>query len=529
MACVTEDDQLFNICQSGDLEAFKMLYNQNNSILDRKISGLEETPLHLASRFKHMVLVKEILKNGNHMAKARNGEEDTALHVACRQGERDIVEELLKACSFLPYILNKNKQSALYQACSCGHEDLASLLCQRMIFSGRDGISASCLRIASFKGYKDIVWKIIEENPSLATINGNLVAIKLLLTKLPIKVDNANNEGMTALDILEKNQPSEAEEERAEIIKQLKDRKRPDPISQTTMQETSLNNMEQGLMISLNNMEQALMASLNNMELALMTSLNNMEQGLMTSPNNMEQGLMTSPNDMQHAPPVSQAPRQETPPNNLQQTLTGSQGTMHEAPLNIQPQAPSQSEVTMHEASLGNAQPAQPVSQAPRQETSLNDCMRQALTVLQATMQETSLKNKQQALMVVAGLIVTLTFQAGLNPPGGLWQDSEQGNQTNHEPGKAIQSETNLWLFTVFLASDALGFISSLALIPLIMILQTNTLRCVNSLVVMALVSVEVAFLIGLIMISDRAPRGPKMRSSKEAETWAVLLALGKA
>eukprot|EP00268_Persea_americana_P002370 TRINITY_DN107131_c0_g1_i1.p1 TRINITY_DN107131_c0_g1~~TRINITY_DN107131_c0_g1_i1.p1 ORF type:complete len:147 (+),score=6.85 TRINITY_DN107131_c0_g1_i1:91-531(+) len=121
-------------------------------------------------------------------------------------------------------------------------------------------------------------------------------------------------------------------------------------------------------------------------------------------------------------------------------------------------------------------------------------------------MQETSLKNMQQALMVVAGLIVTLTFQAGLNPPGALWQDSEQGNQTNHKPGKAIQSETNLWLFTVFLASDALGFILSLALIPLIMTLQTNTLRCVNSLVVMALVSVEVAFIIGLFMISDRKP-----------------------
>ena len=154
MACVTEDDQLFKICQSGDLEAFKMLCNRNNSILDRKISGLEETPLHLASRFKHLVLLKEILKYGNHMAKARNGEEDTPLHVACRQGERDIVEELLKACSFLPYILNKDKHSALYLACSCGHKDLASLLCQRMIFSGRDGISASCLRIASSKGYK---------------------------------------------------------------------------------------------------------------------------------------------------------------------------------------------------------------------------------------------------------------------------------------------------------------------------------------------------------------------------------------
>lgn len=153
MACVTEEE-LFEICQSGNLEKFKGLYSRNKSILDRKISGLEETPLHLASRFKHTMLVEEILKYGNHMAKARNEEEDTPLHVACRQGERDIGEQLLNACSFLPYILNKDNQSALFVACSCGHMDLASLLCQRMNFSGWDGISASCLRIASSKGYK---------------------------------------------------------------------------------------------------------------------------------------------------------------------------------------------------------------------------------------------------------------------------------------------------------------------------------------------------------------------------------------
>lgn len=114
-----------------------------------------------------------------------------------------------------------------------------------------------------------------------------------------------------------------------------------------------------------------------------------------------------------------------------------------------------------------------------------------------------SMTTMQQTLMVVAALIVTVTFQAGLNPPGGMWQESGRGKYS-HKPGKAIQSKTAPWLFAFFMASDALGFIVSLALIPIIMILRKEMLMYVNSLVVAALISVEVAFILGLIMISDR-------------------------
>ncbi|XXG58061.1 hypothetical protein AAC387_Pa04g0466 [Persea americana] len=138
-----------------------------------------------------------------------------------------------------------------------------------------------------------------------------------------------------------------------------------------------------------------------------------------------------------------------------------------------------------------------------------SDYYRKRVIIKQLTARKTaspkSVNDIQQALIVVAGIIMAITYLAGLNPPGGVWHNSDLGNGRNHRPGKAIQSETAPWLITVFLVSDTLGFIVSLSLIPIIMILQKETMVYVNSLVVVALISIEVAFILGLIMILDTA------------------------
>ncbi|GKE38734.1 zinc finger, CCHC-type containing protein, partial [Tanacetum coccineum] len=48
------------------------------------------------------------------------------------------------------------------------------------------------------------------------------------------------------------------------------------------------------------------------------------------------------------------------------------------------------------------------------------------------------LDRKRNSLMVVASLIATMAFQAGVNPPSGVWQDDSPNNDPLHMAGYAI-------------------------------------------------------------------------------------------
>ncbi|KAH1056834.1 hypothetical protein J1N35_034899 [Gossypium stocksii] len=66
------------------------------------------------------------------------------------------------------------------------------------------------------------------------------------------------------------------------------------------------------------------------------------------------------------------------------------------------------------------------------------------------------LTRKRDSLMVVASLMATMSFQAGLTPPGGLWQDDFTGTGTerSHEAGHSIIADTNQSYSTQYLAAN---------------------------------------------------------------------------
>nr|GMD47945.1 ankyrin repeat-containing protein At3g12360-like [Ipomoea batatas] len=81
------------------------------------------------------------------------------------------------------------------------------------------------------------------------------------------------------------------------------------------------------------------------------------------------------------------------------------------------------------------------------------------------------LSRKRDSIMVVASLIATMAFQAGVNPPGGVWQENSPPKDSPHphKAGEAVMAYNHAKvIYRYFIQTNTTAFVSSLSTILLL-------------------------------------------------------------
>ncbi|KAL2237019.1 ankyrin repeat-containing protein At5g02620-like [Sesamum indicum] len=163
------DRRLQESVTSGDVEALWKLVEQDDSIIRQRVTGSLNTVLHVAARFGHLELTKEIVEKWPEMVSLENAYLETPLHEACREGHLEIVRLLLETDPSVAYKVNCREESVLFAACEKGRTDVVKELLNfpRLLMLELDMENTS-LHVAASSGYTEIVKEILKARADFA-------------------------------------------------------------------------------------------------------------------------------------------------------------------------------------------------------------------------------------------------------------------------------------------------------------------------------------------------------------------------
>lgn len=144
------------------------------------------------------------------------------------------------------------------------------------------------------------------------------------------------------------------------------------------------------------------------------------------------------------------------------------------------------------------------------------------------------LSKKRETVMVVASLIATMAFQAGVNPPGGVWQENgklDDWGRPLHKAGESVMAYNHAKPFRYFLRVNTIAFVSSLSTILLLIsgLPFRRRLFMWGLMVIMwsTVTSIALTYGIAIYIITPRKDREPLGQIIELGITvWCGLMAL---
>ncbi|XP_077218577.1 uncharacterized protein LOC143852839 [Tasmannia lanceolata] len=161
------DRRVYAATLRGDVPTFLSLVRENPDVLEQVSSN---TVLHIASRCGHFELVSEIIRLTPKMLSAENEKMETPLHEASREGHVQVVVLLLETDPWIAYKLNRKNESALFAASAHGHLEVVKHLLIKfpMLLKSEEDDASTSLHVAAAGGYTDIVREILNKSPDYA-------------------------------------------------------------------------------------------------------------------------------------------------------------------------------------------------------------------------------------------------------------------------------------------------------------------------------------------------------------------------
>ncbi|PIN19881.1 hypothetical protein CDL12_07428 [Handroanthus impetiginosus] len=118
------------------------------------------------------------------------------------------------------------------------------------------------------------------------------------------------------------------------------------------------------------------------------------------------------------------------------------------------------------------------------------------------------LNEKRDAIMVVAVLIATMAFQAGMSPAGGVWQEDSDA----HRAGEAVMARNHPKAYESFARFNVIAFLSSLTSILLLisglpLIRRRLFMWILVPIMWLTVTSIAVTYAISIVMVTPEKQR----------------------
>ncbi|KAJ7963053.1 Ankyrin repeat-containing protein [Quillaja saponaria] len=415
----------FVACSHGHLDAVNLLLNQPG-LVSLGEAGTDQTCIHVAASKGHTDVVRELLNACLELAQVTDENGNSPLHYACNEGHRDIAWMLLRRDANLALQYNNNGYTPLHLAVKNGKvsvlEDVVLSVAASLHYLTREEetIFHLAVRYGQYDGLRLLVHVSIGTNLlhcqdrygstalHLAVTGGRHKIAEYLINKTKLEINTRNSEGLTALDILD--QAKDSEENRhleATFVKAGGKR--------------SLQFLSRSLEVS----------------------------GAKTRfPITSKDSLLHSYMENELDSSIEMVSLTTSPPGVSKSTLSRISSLHHQA-------AERYDNETYKPESFSPTNFQQHRHLSKRHRKNLEKLYNNR-RIKQHEMYTEALQNARNTIILVSILIATVTFSAGISPPGGVYQDGPM-------KGKSMAGKTTA--FKVFSVSNDIALFISLSIV----------------------------------------------------------------